>query len=76
MSYFIYGKRTQPTPYGGPDTRFAPLTWKGVRTTKTSTTNPPFEFATLQDAEERLSKINPIPGVVLEIRNCGVGKKV
>lgn len=76
MSYFIYGKRTQPTPYGGPDTRFAPLTWKGTRTTKTSTTNPPFEFATLQDAEERLSKITPIPGVQLEIRPRGLGKKV
>lgn len=73
MSYLLYGKRTLPIEdYStheimGPDKTFAALDWNGVRVTKKSDA---FEYATKEDAEERLSKIKLRPGVVIEIRKA------
>lgn len=72
-SYLIYGKRTQPirdTNTGelyGPDSRFAALTYGGKRVTKLTDA---FEYATKEDAQERIDKMGGKPGVVFEIRKA------
>ena len=67
MSYLIYGKRTQEVIGGGPDSRFAALTWDGIRVAKKTDA---FEYATKEDAQERLNKIKGKAGVVFEIRKA------
>lgn len=74
MSLFlIYGKRTQPirnTDTGemmGPDSRFAALDWSGKRVGKLTDA---FEYATREDAQERIDKMGGKPGVVFEIRKA------
>lgn len=72
-TYLIYGKRTQPIynkethEYMGPDSRFAALTWDGKRVAKKTDA---FEYATKEDAQERLDKTAGKPGVVFEIRRA------
>ena len=72
-SFLIYGKRTQPirnTNTGemmGPDLTFRALDWNGKRVTKLVDA---FEYATREDAQERLDKVKGKPGVVFEIRKA------
>lgn len=73
MSYLIYGKRTEPIlntdthEYMGPDSRFAALDWDGKRVAKLVDA---FEYATKEDAQERIDKVKGKPGVVFEIRKA------
>ena len=66
-TYLIYGKRNQEVVGGGPDSRFAALTWDGKRVAKKTDA---FEYATKEDAQERLDKIKGKPGVLFEIRRA------
>lgn len=66
-TYLIYGKRTQKTVGGGPDSRFAALTYDGKRVAKLTDA---FEYATREDAQERIDKVKGKPGVVFEIRKA------
>lgn len=72
-SYLIYGKRTQPIlntdthEYMGPDATFRALDWSGRRVTKLTDA---FEYATKEDAQERIDKMGGKPGVVFEIRKA------
>lgn len=73
MGFLIYGKRTQPIlntdtyEYMGPDSRFAALTYNGKRVVKLTDA---FEYATKEDAQERIDKMGGKPGVVFEIRKA------
>ena len=69
--YLIYGKRTEPIrnkdtgEMMGPDSRFCALDWNGKRVARKTDA---FEYATREDAEERLNKVKGKKGVVFEIR--------
>lgn len=70
MGWLIYGKRTKPyiSKSGNLfeiDKKFAPLDWKGFRVTKKSDA---FEYATKEDAQDRLDKIKSVDGAVFEVR--------
>lgn len=73
MGFLIYGKRTQPIlntdthEYMGPDSRFAALDYSGKRVSKLTDA---FEYATKEDAQERIDKMGGKPGVVFEIRKA------
>ena len=73
MGYLIYGKRTEPIfnkdthEYMGPDARFAALDWDGKRVARKSDA---FEYATKEDAQERLNKKSGKHGVIFEIRKA------
>lgn len=69
--YLIYGKRTEPVrdkntgKIYGPDSRFCALDWGGKRVARKTDA---FEYATKEDAQERIDKMGGKPGVIFEIR--------
>lgn len=76
MGYLIYGKHTEQwcdTKTGKwyePDKTFAPLDWNGKRLTKKNERQNAFEYATREDAQERLDAVNKKKGTAFEIRKA------
>lgn len=73
MGFLIYGKRTEPIfntdtkEYMGPDSTFRALDAGGKRVNKLTDA---FEYATKEDAQEKIDKVGGKPGVVFEIRKA------
>lgn len=65
MGYIIYGKRTKEVIGGGPDSRFAALSYTGVRVSRLADAGV---YTTKAEAQDVISRNTIKDGVILEIR--------